>query len=162
MLSLVLSKQNHCNGYISLCSLSGLQTDTFHIFTDMTHFRATVVFRDYWIKLNNNVAKVICKTAFWEIIFTNYWVKIQVGPLPRGKRGFTIDGSLQGQVSPSERLNQRLSQYQIVMSRLQRMMNSRGQLRTRANLSNGFAQEIGDRKKRVGSRCQAVVPGVVP
>lgn len=51
--------------------------------------------------------------------------------------------------------------YQMVMSRLQRVMNSRGELRTGENLSNGFTWEIWDGKERVGPRCQAVVPGFI-
>lgn len=48
----------------------------FHIFTELTHFRATVIFQNYWIMSNNNARKLTYKTTFWEIIFMNYLVKI--------------------------------------------------------------------------------------
>lgn len=57
-------------------------------------FQSSCGFQNYWIKLSNNVIRVIYKAAFWEIIFMNYAVKIQVCKLRGGESGFAVDDSL--------------------------------------------------------------------
>lgn len=70
-LSLVSSKYSLCDGHISLCRCS------------MLYFHGNVTFYNncaleyYWIKWDNHVIKLTCNTAFWEIMFMNYLVKIQ-------------------------------------------------------------------------------------